>query len=201
MNFIRKVGHFIKRVVQIFLVLILMILGWGSYQEYADTQAYNATPEGQVALAEKKARTQAEKAESEARARAVRTERAKAFTEKAKARKEAVAEKAKAKEEAVARKLMLKQSREESAALAAKSKPARDRVEARAKACRAKRMKDYSFGKYHFTQSLKDPSSFDQVGFPRKFADSYEITYTATNSYGGRVQSTHSIPVTNCIYK
>ena len=67
--------------------------------------------------------------------------------------------------------------------------------------CKDQRMKDYTFGKYYFTQSIKDPSSFDQIGFPRKFADSYEITYTASNSYGGRVQSTHSIPVTNCQYK
>lgn len=68
-------------------------------------------------------------------------------------------------------------------------------------ACKDQRMKDYTFGKYNFTQSLKDPSSFKQIGYPRKFADSYEITYSATNSYGGRVQETYSIPVTNCKYK
>ena len=67
--------------------------------------------------------------------------------------------------------------------------------------CKDQRMKDYTFGKYYLTQSLKDPSSFKQIGYPRKFADSYEITYSATNSYGGRVQETYSIPVTNCKYK
>lgn len=55
MNFIRKVGHFIKRAVQIFLVLVIMMLGWGSYLQYADTQAYNATPEGQAQAAKDKA--------------------------------------------------------------------------------------------------------------------------------------------------
>ena len=76
-----------------------------------------------------------------------------------------------------------------------------EKREAEYRACKHKRLKDYTFGKESFRQNLKDPSSFEQIGFPRKFADYYEITYSATNSYGGRVQSTHSIPVTNCKYE
>ena len=76
-----------------------------------------------------------------------------------------------------------------------------EKREAEYRACKDKRLKDYTFGKESFRQNLKDPSSFDQIGFPRKFADSYQITYSAINSYGGRLESTHDIAVTNCQYE
>lgn len=176
MNFIRKVGHFIKRLVQIVIALFLILMGITFYSMAEEAQVYNESPEGKLELAEKA------KAKEEAIAR------------KLMLKKTRLAEKVKSDEEALARTLMLKKTREESAARV-------KALEQKHDACKGKRIKDYVRGKHYFTQSLKDPSSFDQVGFPRKFADSYEITYTATNSYGGRVQSTHSIPVTNCIYK
>lgn len=63
--------------------------------------------------------------------------------------------------------------------------------------CRKTQALDIELQEKRLVDGLKDPSSYSVV---RRSGTKYShsITYTATNSYGGRVQDTVRLPLTRC---
>ena len=178
-----KPSHLIKRALQALAVLSVLALGFQEYSEYAARVAYDETPQGKAKLAAKMKNRDAREsasARSTLKAEALRLTNIEAAAERRSEHLEYSLAKTKA---------------------AVLSSDTEAKADTKMQACSNQRMQEYAYGKQALQMSLKDPGSFEQHGLPKEYGSSYEIIYSSTNIYGGRVRSTHSIPVTNCVYE
>ena len=178
-----KPPHLIKRGLQALAVLLALALAFQEYSEYAARVAYDETPQGKSKLAAKMKNRDAREsasARSTSKVEALRLAYIEAATERQSEHLEYSLAKTKA---------------------AVLSSDTEAKADTKMQACSNQRMQEYAYGKQALKMSLKDPGSFEQHGLPREYGSSYDIIYSSTNSYGGRVRSTHRIPVTNCAYE
>jgi|TARA_B110000977_G_C10977130_1_gene454651 hypothetical protein len=185
-----KPSHLIKRALQALAVLSALALGFQEYSEYAARVAYDETPQGKAKLAAKMKNRDAREsasARSTLKAEALRLTNIEAAAERR------------------SEHLEYRLAKTKTAVLSSDTETEADIGEAKSdtkmQACSNQRMQEYAYGKQALQMSLKDPGSFEQHGLPKEYGSSYEIIYSSTNIYGGRVRSTHSIPVTNCVYE